>query len=64
MGSSEAVVEAVPDFDEIRKLPCQGLILTGAAPTASRFDFFTRVFAPVTGVDEVISLAIKFIQPN
>ncbi|KAL1547269.1 hypothetical protein AAHA92_23767 [Salvia divinorum] len=52
VGSSEAVVEVVPDFDEIRKLPCMGLIITGVAPAVSGFDFFTRIFAPVTGVDE------------
>lgn len=51
--SSEVVVEVEPDFDEMRRLPGQGLILTGLAPTGSGFDFFTRFFCPKVEVLEV-----------
>ncbi|GFQ07679.1 uncharacterized isomerase bh0283 [Phtheirospermum japonicum] len=50
--SGEAVVETEPHFDEIRKFPGRGMIITGLAPTGSGFDFFSRFFCPKLGVNE------------
>lgn len=49
---SEAAVRAVvPDFPELSKVSCRGVIVT--APSAGpRFDFVSRFFAPAVGVDE------------
>ncbi|GFP97840.1 isocitrate dehydrogenase [NAD] catalytic subunit 5 mitochondrial [Phtheirospermum japonicum] len=50
--SGEAVVETEPNFDEIRKFPGRGMIITGLAPTGSGFDFFSRFFCPKLGINE------------
>lgn len=54
--SGEAVVEVVPQFAEIEKLPGRSIIITGLAPTGSGFDFFSRVFCPKLGLNEVLEL--------
>ncbi|XP_057800833.1 uncharacterized protein LOC131016210 [Salvia miltiorrhiza] len=50
--SGKAVVEIEPNFDEIKKCPGKGIIVTGLAPTGSGFDFFSRFFCPKLGVNE------------
>ncbi|KAL6505112.1 hypothetical protein OROGR_024929 [Orobanche gracilis] len=50
--SGEGVVEAEPNFDEMRKIPGRGIIITGPATMGSGFDFFSRFFCPKLGVDE------------
>ncbi|CAM0880774.1 unnamed protein product [Alopecurus aequalis] len=52
LSSAKEVVDIVPSIDEIKKLGCRGLILTGAASAGSGFDFFTRFFCPKFGIDE------------
>ncbi|XP_075639800.1 uncharacterized protein LOC142611601 isoform X2 [Castanea sativa] len=50
--SGECVVEIQPEFDAIRKCPGLGIIATGAAPSGSGFDFYSRVFWPKRGINE------------
>uniref|UniRef100_A0A9I9DBD9 Uncharacterized protein n=1 Tax=Cucumis melo TaxID=3656 RepID=A0A9I9DBD9_CUCME len=50
--SEKDVVDFQPNYDEIRKCPGAGLIITGVAPAESNFDFYTRHFAPKLGIDE------------
>ncbi|KAM4133846.1 hypothetical protein ACJW30_01G362800 [Castanea mollissima] len=50
--SGESVVEIQPEFDAIRKCPGSGIIATGAAPSGSGFDFYSRFFLPKLGVNE------------
>ncbi|KAK1372968.1 putative PhzC/PhzF-type epimerase [Heracleum sosnowskyi] len=50
--SGKAVSEYQPQFDEIQKLPGRGLIITGLAPAASGFDFYSRFFCPKLGIKE------------
>ncbi|KAF3950621.1 hypothetical protein CMV_023649 [Castanea mollissima] len=50
--SGESVVEIQPEFDAIRKCPGSGIIVTGAAPSGSGFDFYSRFFLPKLGVNE------------
>ncbi|GAV82729.1 PhzC-PhzF domain-containing protein/R3H-assoc domain-containing protein [Cephalotus follicularis] len=50
--SGKAVAELQPRFDEILKCPGGGIIVTGAAPPDSGFDFYSRFFAPIYGVNE------------
>lgn len=53
VGSSAEVVDVQPQFEEIRNCPVdRGLIVTGAAPSGSGFDFFTRFFCPKFGINE------------
>ncbi|KAF5462611.1 hypothetical protein F2P56_018601 [Juglans regia] len=51
--SGESVVEIKPEFDAIRKCPGRGMIVSGAAPPGSGFDFYSRFFCPKLGVNEV-----------
>jgi len=50
--SGESVVEIQPEFDAIRKFPGMGIIATGAAPSGSGFDFYSRAFWPKFGINE------------
>ncbi|KAL4654927.1 hypothetical protein ACB092_01G414900 [Castanea dentata] len=50
--SGESVVEILPEFDAIRKCPESGIIATGAAPSGSGFDFYSRAFWPKLGINE------------
>ncbi|KAF5462610.1 hypothetical protein F2P56_018600 [Juglans regia] len=50
--SGESVVEIKPEFDAIRKCPGRGMIVSGAAPPGSGFDFYSRFFCPKLGVNE------------
>jgi PhzF family phenazine biosynthesis protein len=45
------VHRSAPDFAQLVKLPCRGIILTCQATTPG-FDFVSRFFAPAVGVDE------------
>ena len=56
--SGESVVEIRLEFDTICKCPEKGIIVSGAAPSGSRFDFYSRFFAPKLGVNEV-----KYFSP-
>ncbi|KAK4558436.1 hypothetical protein RGQ29_007971 [Quercus rubra] len=50
--SGESVVEIRLEFDTICKCPEKGIIVSGAAPSGSGFDFYSRFFAPKLGVNE------------
>ncbi|KAK6937505.1 Phenazine biosynthesis PhzF protein [Dillenia turbinata] len=50
--SAKMVADFKPQFDEIEKCPGEGLIITGAAPPESGFDFFSRYFCPKMGLHE------------
>ncbi|CAM0880776.1 unnamed protein product [Alopecurus aequalis] len=52
LSSGKEVVDILPNFDEIRKLSCGGVMVTGPAPAGSGYDFFTRLFCPKFGMDE------------
>ena len=51
--SGESVVEIQPVFDAIRKCPGMGIIVLGAAPSGSGFDFYSLFFCPKLGINEV-----------
>ncbi|XP_057535541.1 uncharacterized protein LOC130813711 [Amaranthus tricolor] len=50
--SSEDVIDACLELEEIKKLSERGLIICAAGPSGSGFDFFSRFFAPNFGIDE------------
>ncbi|KAG7967479.1 hypothetical protein I3843_08G100700 [Carya illinoinensis] len=50
--SGESVVAIKPEFDAIRKCPGRGIIVSGAAPLGSGFDFYSRFFCPKEGINE------------
>ncbi|XP_043724426.1 uncharacterized isomerase BH0283-like [Telopea speciosissima] len=52
LSSGKTVADLQPLFDEIRKCPGRGLIITGPAPDGSGFDFFSRFFCPKFGINE------------
>ena len=49
VNSEDEVAQLQPDFDEIRKLPARGLIVTARG---KQVDFVSRFFAPQSGIDE------------
>lgn len=64
MPSSEDVIDACLELEEIKKLPGRGLIICAAGPSGSGFDFFSRFFAPNFGIDEVIISLSLFRFPS
>ncbi|XP_068662805.1 uncharacterized protein [Aristolochia californica] len=52
LSSGKAVADLEPQFDELKKWPERGVIITGLAPPESGFDFFSRFFCPNNGIDE------------
>ncbi|KAM0826371.1 hypothetical protein ACQ4PT_068941 [Festuca glaucescens] len=52
LSSGKKVADILPNIDEIRKLSCGGVMVTGPAPAGSDYDFFTRLFCPKFGMDE------------
>lgn len=50
--SGREVVEAQPQIDEVVKLPGTGMIITGAGPPGTEFDFCSRFFCPKLGINE------------
>ncbi|XP_065861170.1 uncharacterized protein [Euphorbia lathyris] len=50
--SAKAVTDLQPLFDEIVKYPGRGIIVSGVAPSESRFDFYSRFFCPKFGINE------------
>ncbi|KQK03791.1 uncharacterized protein LOC100827266 [Brachypodium distachyon] len=52
LSSGEEVVNMLPNIDEIKKLACRGLLVTGPAPAGSGYDIFTRFFCPKFGINE------------
>ncbi|CAI0395283.1 unnamed protein product [Linum tenue] len=50
--SGEAVLGLEPNFGEIVKCPGRGIIVSGAAPSGSGFDFYSRFFCPKYGINE------------
>uniref|UniRef100_A0A2N9G7Y0 Ribosomal protein eL8/eL30/eS12/Gadd45 domain-containing protein n=1 Tax=Fagus sylvatica TaxID=28930 RepID=A0A2N9G7Y0_FAGSY len=50
--SGETVVEIQPQIDAIRNCPGMGIIVSGAAPSGSGFDFYSRFFCPKLGINE------------
>jgi predicted PhzF superfamily epimerase YddE/YHI9 len=51
--SGKAVAELQPQFDAISKCPGRGIIISGAAPPGSGFDYYYRFFSPKFGINEV-----------
>ncbi len=49
--SQEAVRDCAPDFAGLSRIAARGVVITAAASSAG-FDFVSRFFAPVVGVDE------------
>jgi predicted PhzF superfamily epimerase YddE/YHI9 len=43
-----------PNFEEIKSCDGRRVIVTGAAPDESEYDFFTRVFCPKFELNEVL----------
>jgi hypothetical protein len=60
--SGETVVEIQPQIDAIRNCPGMGIIVSGAAPSGSGFDFYSRLFCPKLGINEV-RYVIPWSQP-
>lgn len=58
--SGKEVVEVKPQIDEIVKLAGRGMIITGAGPPGTEFDFCSRYFCPQFGIDEVIHGTLTF----
>ncbi|KAA8543216.1 hypothetical protein F0562_021289 [Nyssa sinensis] len=52
LSSGKAVADVQPQFDEIKKCPGRGIIVTGLALPGSGFDFISRFFCPNLGVNE------------
>ena len=52
--SEKAVAELDPQFDEVKRCPGRGIIVTGPASPETGFDFYSRFFCPKFGVNEVI----------
>ncbi|GAY40182.1 hypothetical protein CUMW_050070 [Citrus unshiu] len=50
--SAKSVTDVEPQFDEIRKCPGRGIIVSGLAPPESGFDFYSRFFCPKFGINE------------
>lgn len=50
--SEKDVVDFQPNFDEIRKCPGTGVIITGEPPAESNYDFYSRYFCPKFGINE------------
>ncbi|XP_022992538.1 uncharacterized protein LOC111488833 [Cucurbita maxima] len=50
--SEKEVIDFEPNFDEIRKCPGTGVIITGAPLGDSKFDFYSRFFCPKYGINE------------
>jgi len=48
--SEQAIRTARPDFGKLKKLPYHGVIIT--SQSTGEFDFVSRFFAPVIGIDE------------
>ncbi|KAB2016218.1 hypothetical protein ES319_D08G080900v1 [Gossypium barbadense] len=56
--SGKSVIEMEPRFDDILKCPGRGLIVSGAAPPDSEFDFISRFFCPKYGINEFAEVHI------
>ncbi|CAA7405949.1 unnamed protein product [Spirodela intermedia] len=52
LASGKDVADIKPQFEELKRCPRRGVIITGPAPEGSGFDFFTRFFCPKLGVNE------------
>ena len=52
--SGKAAIDLQPQFDEIQRCLGKAVIITGPAPPGFEFDFFSRVFDPKMGINEVI----------
>ncbi|XP_059438899.1 uncharacterized protein LOC132171561 isoform X2 [Corylus avellana] len=50
--SGENVAELQPQFDAVLKCPGRGIIVSGAAPPESGFDYYSRFFCPKFRVNE------------
>lgn len=56
--SGEEVAEVEPQFDQIKNCPGRGILVTGPAPSGSRYDFVSRLFCPKLGVNEVVCCSL------
>lgn len=56
--SGENVAELQPQFDAVLKCPGRGIIVSGAAPPESGFDYYSRFFCPKFRVNEVKHVGI------
>ncbi|XP_044339885.1 uncharacterized isomerase BH0283 isoform X2 [Triticum aestivum] len=52
LSSAKEVADILPNIEEIKKLSCGGIMVTGPAPAGSGYNFFTRLFCPKFGMDE------------
>ncbi|OIW12681.1 hypothetical protein TanjilG_24614 [Lupinus angustifolius] len=52
VASGNNVIEVQPQHDAIVKCPGKGIIVTAVAPPESGFDFYSRFFAPKSGINE------------
>lgn len=48
--SHQAVINLSPDFDKLKKINCQGVIVT--SPGVAPYDFISRYFVPAMGIPE------------
>lgn len=48
--SKEDVIDAIPNFDEIKKIDCRAIAITSVGD--EKFDFYSRYFAPKVGIYE------------
>ncbi|XP_021280721.1 uncharacterized protein LOC110413994 isoform X2 [Herrania umbratica] len=52
LSSAKSVIELQPQIDDIRRCTGEGIIVSGAAPPESGFDFASRCFFPKYGINE------------
>ncbi|KAK7344488.1 hypothetical protein VNO77_14143 [Canavalia gladiata] len=52
LASGKAVADLQPDIAAIAKCPGDGILVSGAAPPESGFDFYCRFFFPKAGINE------------
>lgn len=52
LSSGILVEDLQPALDEFKKWPGRGIIVTGPAPPATDFDFYSRAFFPNSGIPE------------
>ncbi|KAJ0791251.1 putative trans-2,3-dihydro-3-hydroxyanthranilate isomerase [Helianthus annuus] len=64
LSSAEEVADFKPQFEKIKEGPGRAVIITARAPDGSGFDFYSRVFGPKIGVDEVINCVGMMLQTN
>jgi PhzF family phenazine biosynthesis protein len=49
LDSEKTIAELNPDFNQLAKIPCRGVMVTSAS---ANYDFVSRFFAPQVGIEE------------